>query len=92
VGDLVRFITLTPQPFLNHVEHGGRHFYFFYLPLSSSPMLYYAEAERKVDGSYITFSRMSGNINFSGKPSFDAQSLDIPVLEVESTSLTELLG
>lgn len=91
LGDLVKFVSMTPQPFLNHIEKGGKHFYFFVLPFSGGMVVAFFAAEKGADGEYITINRMSGRFSSSSKPSFDAQSLDVPILEVESTDLADAM-
>jgi hypothetical protein len=85
----VKFVSMTPQPFLNHVERGGKHLYFFLLPFSGGLVVYYFAAEKKIDGEYVTINRMTGRFSPSSKPTFDAQSLDMPILEVEATDLLD---
>ncbi len=87
LDDLVKFVSMTPQPFLNHVERDGKHLYFFMLPFSGGLVVSYFAAEKKVEGEYVTLNRMSGRFSPSSKPTFDAQSIDLPILEVEATDL-----
>jgi hypothetical protein len=87
--DLVKFVSMTPQPFLNHMERDGRHIYFFLLPFSGGLVVSYFAADKKVDGEFITINRMSGRFSASNKPTFDAQSLDLPILEVEATDILD---
>ncbi len=87
LDDLVKFVSMTPQPFLNHVERDGKHLYFFLLPFSGGLVVSYFAAEKKVEGEYVTLNRMSGRFSPSSKPTFDAQSIDLPILEVEATDL-----
>lgn len=82
---------MTPQPFLNHVERAGKHLYFFVLPFSSGLVVTYHEAQSKIEGEYVTVNRMTGRLSTSSRPTFDAQSLDLPVLEVESTTLLDAM-
>lgn len=91
LDDLVKFVSMTPQPFLNHVERGGKHLYFFLLPFSGGLVVYYFASEKKIDGEYVTLNRMSGRLSYSSKPTFDAQSLDVPILEVEATDLLDAM-
>ena len=91
LDDLVKFVSMTPQPFLNHVEKDGRHLYFFLLPFSGGLVVFYFGADRKIDGEYVTLNRMTGKITPSMKPSFDAQSLDLAILEVESTDVLDAM-
>jgi hypothetical protein len=91
LDDLVKFLSMTPAPFLNHAERDGKHLYFSALPFSGGIVVYFFSAEKKIEGEYVTFSRMSGAVTSSMKPSFDAQSLDFPVLEVEATDLLDAM-
>ena len=91
LDDLVKFVSMTPQPFLNHIERGGNHLYFFLLPFSGGLVVTYFAADKKVEGEYITINRMSGLFSSSSKPTFDAQSLDLPILEVEATDLLDAM-
>ncbi len=89
LDDLVKFVSMTPQPFLNHVEREGKHLYFFILPFSGGLVVSYFAAEKKIEGEYVTLNRMSGRLSPSSKPTFDAQSIDLPILEVEATDLLD---
>jgi hypothetical protein len=89
LDDLVKFVSMTPQPFLNHIERGGKHLYFFVLPFSGGLVISYFAADKKIDGEFITINRMSGRFTSSSKPTFDAQSLDLPILEVEATDILD---
>ena len=91
LDDLVKFVSMTPQPFLNHTERSGKHLYFFLLPFSGGLVVTYFEAERKIEGEYVTVNRMTGRFSPSSKPTFDAQCLDLPILEVESTDLLDAI-
>lgn len=91
LDDLVKFVSMTPQPFLNHIERDGRHLYFFVLPFSGGLLVSYFAADKKVEGEYVTINRMSGRFSPSSRPTFDAQSIDLPILEVEATDLLEVM-
>ena len=91
LDDLVKFVSMTPSPFLNHIERGGKHLYFFLLPFSSGLVVSYFATDTRVEGEYLTINRMSGRFSASSKPTFDAQSLDIAILEVESTDLLDVM-
>lgn len=91
LDDLVKFVSMTPQPFLNHIERGGKHLYFFVLPFSGGLVVSYFAADKKIDGEFVTINRMTGRFSPSSRPTFDAQSLDLPILEVESTDLLDTI-
>jgi hypothetical protein len=91
LDDLVKLVSMSPQPFLNHMERDGRHFYFFVMPLSGAPIIYYFAADKKVEGEYITLNRMSGRFSSSNKPTFDAQSTDVSILEVDRADFLDIM-
>ena len=91
LDDLVKFVSMSPQPLLNHVERGGKHLYFIMLPFSGGLVVCYFSADKKIEGEYLTLNRMTGKLSSSNKPSFDAQSLDLAVLEVEATDLLDAM-
>jgi len=91
LDDLVRFVSMTPQPFLHHIERDGKHLYFFVLPFSGGLVVYYFPATKKIEGAYVTLNRMSGAISPSAKPTFDAQSVDLAILEVDATDLVDAM-
>lgn len=90
IEDLVKFVSMTPQPFLNHIEVRGRHVYFFYVPFSGGIVVCFAEATKGSVGSYVVMNRISGQISYSDRPKLDPQSSDIPILEVGATDLSPL--
>ena len=85
--DLVKFVSMTPQPLLNHLERGGKHLYFVLLPFSGGLVVSYFVADRRIEGAYVTLNRMSGTVSPPNRPSFDAQSIDLAILEVDGTDL-----
>ncbi len=91
LDDLAKFVSMTPQPFLNHVERDGKHLYFFVLPFSGGLVVSYFAADKKIEGAYVTLNRMTGTVSSSSKPTFDAQSLDLPILEVDATDLLDAM-
>jgi len=87
LDDLVLFVSLTPQPYLNRIQRGGKQIYFFQVPLIGAQSVYYAVDDRPSSSKYIICNRMTGKISFSEKPSFDAQSSDVAILDVEFTDV-----
>jgi hypothetical protein len=87
LDDLVLFVSLMPQPYLNRVQRGAKKIYFFQLPLIGNQSVYYAVDDRPSSSKYITCNRMTGKTAFAEKPSFDAQSSDVVILDVESTDV-----
>ena len=91
LDDLVKFVSMGHSPFVNHSEKGGRHYYFVAFPFSGGVLVSYFATDKRVEGEYITVNRMSGKFTPTSKPSFDAQSLDLPILEVENTDLLDAM-
>ena len=91
LDDIVKLVSMSQVPFLNHVERDGRHFYFFLLPFSAAPVVYHFAGDKKIDGEYITLNRMSGQSSFSNRPTFDAQPIDVPILEVDTADFLDLM-
>ena len=85
--DLVLFVSLSPQTYLNHIMRNGKHLYYYQMPLIGAHSINYALDSRSATGKYIACNRMTGKISFQDRPSFDAQCTDVPILEVESTNL-----
>lgn len=84
--DLVRFIILSPTPFLHYVNLNSHNMYFVQIAGLGERVLYYVELEKKIDEKYIVFNRFKDSISFSNKLESDGQSISIPTLEVEKTN------
>lgn len=86
--DLVRFVGMSPTPFLFHVELEGRHVYFVQIMgLGGGTMVYYTELDRRIKEKYVVLNRFRGEISFSDQPSSDGQSVPISIFELEKTNI-----
>lgn len=84
--DLVRFITISPTPFLHYVNLDGHNLYFVQIAGLGERVLYYVELDKKIEEKYIVYNRFRDAISFSSKLESDGQSISIPTLEVEKTN------
>ncbi len=86
--DFVRFVGMSPTPFVQYVEIEGKHVYFVaLLGFGGGKMVYYFEREKKIDEKYIIFNRFRDQVAFSNNFSSDGQSTYIPILELEKTNV-----
>ena len=86
--DLVRFVGMSPTPFLFHVNIGGKHIYFVQImSLGGGKMVYYAELEQKIKEKYVVFNRYRGEVSFSDQFKSDGQSAHVPIFELEATNV-----
>jgi hypothetical protein len=87
-NDLVRFVGMSPNPFLFHVELEGKHLYFIQITsFGGGRMIYYTELEERIQEKYVVFNRFRGEISFSDQFSSSGQSAHIPIFELEKTNL-----
>ena len=85
--DLVRFIGMSPTPFVQHVELNSKHVYFLQILSLGGKMIYYVELEKKIEGKYVVFNRFRDQVTFSNTFGSDGQSTYIPILELEKTNI-----
>ncbi|MFQ5762837.1 MAG: hypothetical protein ACE5PO_07360 [Candidatus Bathyarchaeia archaeon] len=86
--DLVRLVSVSPTPFLEHASMGGKDVYFIHaITLAGPPMVYYVELREKLTNKYIVFNRYKDEITFSDTLGSDPQSAYIPILEVKRTNI-----
>ena len=87
-NDLVRFVGMSPTPFLFHVAIEGKHVYFVQITsFGGGKMVYYAELEQQIQEKYVVFNRYRGEISYSDQFSSDGQSTHIPIFELERTNI-----
>lgn len=87
-NDLVRFVGLSPTPFLFHIELEGKHLYFIQITsFGGGRMIYYSELEERIEEKYVVFNRFRDEISFSDQFSSGGQSAHIPIFELEKTNL-----
>ena len=86
--DLVRFVGMSPTPFLFHIEVEGTHVYFVQITsFGGGRMIYYTELDKRIEEKYVVFNRFRGEISFSDQFSSDGQSAHIPIFELEKTNI-----
>jgi hypothetical protein len=85
-NDFIRFVTLSPTPFIQHVILDGRQVYFVQIGFRE-PVLYFVERDDAVEEKYIVYNRFRDVVSFSHKIESDGQSVCVPILEVEKTNI-----
>ena len=86
VTDFIRFITISPTPFILYIKLNDHHVYFIQMAGLGERVLYYVELEKKIEEQYVVYNRFRDTISFSRKLESDGQSVNIPILEVEKTN------
>ena len=75
--DLVRLVSLSPGPFIQHVAVEGEHIYFIQsLMMISQPMVYMFRSREKIEKKYVVYNRFTDGITFSDQPGQDGQELE----------------
>ena len=87
LNDFIRFITLSPTPFINHIKQNGHEVYFVQIIGFGERILYYIEMDEKLDEKYIVYNRFRDTLSFSNKLESDGQSVSIPILEIARTNV-----
>lgn len=86
--DLVKFVGMSPIPFIFHIKIKGKQVYFIQTAgLSGDTTVYYTETNKKIKEKFIVFNRFRGEISYKDCFSSDGQSTFIPIFEVESTNI-----
>ncbi len=86
--DLVRFVSSSPSPFLQHITLKNKHVYFIQiLAFMRNPIIYFVRQDRQAGGKYVVFNRFRDEVTFSDRLSSDGQTVYIPILELERTNL-----
>lgn len=87
--DLIRFVGMSPTPFVQHIAIEGKHVYFVQIMgFGGGRMIYYFERNEKIEEKYIVFNRFRDQVtSFSNTFGSDGQSTYIPILELEKTNI-----
>jgi len=86
--DFIRFVGMSPTPFVQYVEIEGKHVYFVqFMGFGGAKMIYFYEREKKIIEKYIVFNRFRDQVTFSNNFGSDGQSTYIPILELEKTNI-----
>ncbi|UCH37983.1 MAG: hypothetical protein JSV76_02110 [Candidatus Bathyarchaeota archaeon] len=85
-NDFIRFVTLSPTPFIQHVRLNDHDVYFVHIGFREQ-MLYYVELDQPIAEKYVIYNRFRDVVSFSDKLESDGQSVTVPILEVERTNV-----
>ena len=85
--DFIRFIAMSPTPFIQHIEMKGKHVYFIHIIGAGGKMVYYIEQGNKIEEKYVVYQRFKDQITFRNTFESDGQSTDIPVFEIDQTNI-----
>jgi hypothetical protein len=86
--DLVRFVGMSPTPFLFYIEREGKHVYFVQImSLGGGKMVYFTELDQKIKEKYVVFNRFRGEVSFNDQFKSDGQSAHIPIFELAETNI-----
>jgi hypothetical protein len=86
--DLVRFISISPSPFLHHIMINGKNVYFVQaIGLGGGRTIFYVECEESIKGRYVILNRFKDEVYPSDKIISDGQSVCIKLLELKRTNI-----
>lgn len=86
LDDFIRFVTLSPSPFIQYIKLNGHNVYFIQLVGFGERVLYYVELDKEIEGKYVVYNRFRDVVSFSSKIESDGQSVSVPILEVARTN------
>lgn len=87
--DLVMFASVMPVSVINVYRAGEKFVAFTFLELlaSSRPVVYVCRLSKPLDKKFAHVNRISGLITFADSVSADANTVSIPIINVESQNL-----
>ena len=86
--DLVRFISISPSPFLHHIVINGKNVYFVQaIGFGGGRMIYYLDCDEAIKGRYVILNRFKNEVYPSDKIISDGQSACIKILELKRTNI-----
>jgi len=87
--DLVMLASVMPVSVLNVYRAGKKMVAFTFLELlaSSRPVVYLCRLSKPLDKKFAYVNRVSGEISFGDSVSADANTVSIPIVNVESQDL-----
>jgi len=87
--DLVMLASVMPVSVLNVYRAGKKMVAFTFLELlaSSRPVVYLCSLSKPLDKKFAYVNRVSGEISFGDSVSADANTVSIPIVNVESQDL-----
>ena len=84
--DFIRFVTISPTPFVHYIKFNGHNLYFIQLAGFGERVLYYVELDKEIEEKYVVYNRFRDVISFSNKIESDGQSICVPILEIVKTN------
>lgn len=84
--DFIRFVTLSPTPFIQYINLNSHNVYFVQLAGFGEHMLYYVELDKEIEAKYVIYNRFRDVVSFSSKIESDGQSVSVPILEILKTN------
>jgi hypothetical protein len=92
--DMLKVIIYSAQsmlgviPMLYHISHGGRHVLFIQTGTVGGVTVHYVAQNEKPARKFIQLKRLSGEYSFIDSLGTDSQSLYIPILQLEKSTLS----
>jgi hypothetical protein len=92
--DMLKVIIYSAQsmlgviPMLYHISHGGKHVLFIQTGTVGGVMVHYVAQSEKPAKKFIQLKRLSGEYSFIDGIGTDAQSLYVPILQLEKSTLS----
>jgi len=92
--DMLKVIIYSAQsmlgviPMLYHINHNGRHFLFLQTGAVGGITVHYVVQNEKPVKKFIQLKRLSGEYSFIESIGADAQSLYVPILQLEKSTLS----
>jgi hypothetical protein len=92
--DMLKVIIYSAQsmlgviPMLYHISHSGKHVLFIQTGTVGGGTVHYVVQNEKPAKKFIQLKRLSGEYTFIDSLGTDSQSLYIPILQLEKTTLS----
>ena len=92
--DMLKVIIYSAQsmlgviPMLYHINHNGRHVLFIHTGTVGGVTVHYVVQNEKPSKKFIQLKRLSGEYTFMEGLGTDAQSLYVPILQLEKSTLS----
>ena len=92
--DMLKVIIYSAQsmlgviPMLYHINHSGRHVLFIHTGTVGGVTVHYVVQNEKPSKKFIQLKRLSGEYTFMESLGTDAQSLYVPILQLEKSTLS----
>jgi hypothetical protein len=93
LGDMLKVIIYSAQsmlgviPMLYHINHGGKHVLFIQTGAVGGVTVHYVTQGESPAKKFIQLRRLTGEYSFIDSIGTDAQSLYVPILQLEKSTL-----